>query len=365
MTKKICLVGGEDVHKRIALSKYLIEAGFDITILGTSNHNFPDSVNYVPYNLVRHFSPISDGKTIKWYKQFFKENYFDVIHTFDTKPAFLLPLALKKTKTPITRTITGLGTIFMSSGIFSYILRKTYYKLHRNIKNRVFKTIFQNYDDRNLYKSNGLINDNNHELIFSSGIDLNGINKIAQRNSKTFTFICVARLVYEKGIVDLLEAARICKNKGHNFKILLVGPLEENSKRLNKDIINQYTDVVDLLGTRNDVFDLLLASDAFVLPTFREGFARVLLEAAAVRLPIVATDVTGVREFVRHEKEGLLVEVRNPKSLAEAMIRLATDKNLAEHLAENAHKHVEKFSLENVSKQYINIFTQAINRDLI
>ena len=361
MSKKICLVGGEDVHKRIALSSYLKEAGFQVTILGTTTHEFPDFITYVPYNLVRTFSPTADRNTIKWYKIFFEENDFDVIHTFDTKPAFLLPIALKKIKTPITRTITGLGTIFMSNSLYSLFLRKVYYMLHRSIKNRVFKTVFQNYDDKYLYTKHNLITEKNYELIFSSGIELKNINKKAKRNNTPFTFICVARLVYEKGIINLLEAARICKDKGHDFKILLVGPLEENSKRLNQDILDQHKDIVDILGSRNDVFDLLLTSDAFILPTFREGFARVLLEAAAVRLPIVATNVTGVREFARHEKEALLVEVKNSEALASAMIRLATDKKLANELAENALKHVEKFSLENVSKQYINIFNQAIN----
>ncbi|QRM90163.1 glycosyltransferase [Lacinutrix sp. WUR7] len=361
MNKKICLVGGEDVHKRISLSSYLKEAGFDVTIIGTSTHNFPDYIRYVPYNLVRHLSPIADRKTLKWYKTFFAENEFDVIHTFDTKPAFLLPIALKNTKTPITRTVTGLGTIFMSNSLSSFFLRKVYYMLHRSVKHRVFKTIFQNYDDKDLYKSHGLITDTNFGLIFSSGIELKNIHKTAKRNNTPFTFICVARLVYEKGIINLLEAARICKDKGHTFKILLVGPLEENSKRLNQDILDQYKDIVDILGSRNDVFDLLLTSDAFVLPTFREGFARVLLEAAAVGLPMIATNVTGVREFARHEKEALLVEVKNSEALANAMIRLATDKDLANELAENALKHVEKFSLENVSKQYIDIFNQAIN----
>ena len=363
MEKKICLVGGEDVHKRIALSSYLIEAGFEVTIIGTSSKTFPDSVTYVPYNLVRHFSPVSDFKTLKWYKRFFTEHTFDIIHTFDTKPAFLLPLALKNTNTPITRTITGLGTIFMSNSILSFILRATYYKLHRRIKHRVFKTIFQNFDDRDLYKKHHLITDNNFDLIFSSGIELKHISGKAKRKNTSFTFICVARLVYEKGIINLLEAAQICADNGYDFKFQLVGPLEENSKRLNQDILEQYANVVDVLGTRNDVFDLLLAADAFVLPTFREGFARVLLEAAAVGLPIIATDVTGVREFARHEKEALLVEVKNSEALANAMIMLATSPDLADKLAENALKHVKKFSLENVSKQYINIFIEAINQN--
>jgi len=235
--------------------------------------------------------------------------------------------------------------------------------LHKRVKYRVHKTIFQNFDDRDLYKGHNLISDNNYDLIFSSGIELKHISGKAKRNNTPFTFICVARLVYEKGIINLLEAAKICADKGHDFKVLLVGPLEENSKRLNQNILDQYKDVVDLLGTRNDVFDLLLTSDAFILPTFREGFARVLLEAAAHGLPIIATDVTGVREFARHGKEALLVEVKNSDALAESMIQLASNQDLANNLAENALKHVEKFSLENVSKQYINIFIEAINQD--
>ncbi|WP_338733811.1 glycosyltransferase [Mangrovimonas cancribranchiae] len=362
--KKICLVGGEDVHKRIALSHYLTKADFKVTIIGTSTKTFPDTITYVPYNLVRHFSPSSDYKTLKWLQNFFKNNDFDVIHTFDTKPAFLLPLALKKNTTPITRTITGLGTIFMSKTVFSSALRMSYYFIHRHIKNRVYKTIFQNYDDRDLYLKHKLVIKPNYDLIFSSGIDLTQINKIAPRNHNKYTFICVARLVYEKGIINLLEAAKLCKDKGYDFNVLLVGPLEENSKRLNKTILDSYRDVVQCLGKRHDIYDLLLNADAFILPTFREGFARVLLEAAAVGLPIIATNVTGVREFAKHEKEALLVEVKNSKALSNAMIRLSQDKELADNLVENALKHVEKFSLEHISKQYINIFNQAINQEL-
>ena len=127
MDKKICIVGGEDVHKRINLSSYLIDNGFEVTILGTSNQPFPDFINYVPYNLNRSFSALSDYRTIKFFKRFFKENSFDIIQTFDTKPAFLLPLALYNYKVPIVRTITGLGTVFMSNSLFYKTLRIIYY----------------------------------------------------------------------------------------------------------------------------------------------------------------------------------------------------------------------------------------------
>ena len=361
MSKKICLVGGEDVHKRIPLSKYLIEQNYQVTIIGTSVQEFPSNVTYVSYNLKRYFSPTSDYKTIQWLQDFFSINNFDIIHTFDTKPAFLVPLALNGTKTPITRTITGLGTIFMSQSVSSILLRKVYRILHYRVRNRVSKTIFQNTDDKSLYMKQGLVSEANSDLIFSSGIDLSLFNSRAKRNNATFTFICIARIVYEKGILNLLEAARICKNKGHDFKFLLVGPLEENSKKLNKNILESYDDVIHHLGERQDILNLLLSADAMVLPTFREGFARVLLEGAAVGLPIISTNVPGVREFVRHNEEGLIIEPKDSEALADAMIELASQKELANKLSENAHMRVKMFSIENISSQYITIFDSVIN----
>ncbi len=362
MIKKICLIGGEDVHKRIELSKYLVDAGFHVTIVGTSDADFPDSITYIPYNLNRSFSPISDYKTLKWFKHFFKNNPFDIIHTFDTKPAFLLPLALLKTKTPITRTITGMGGIFMSKSLLGYILRKVYIILHYIIRNRITKTVFQNSDDKNYFLNYGLVTPENLELIYSSGIELNNIETKAPRDNNIFTFICVSRLVYEKGIINLIEASKICKEKGHNFKCILVGPLEENSKRLNLDILKKNDDTIEWLGTRNDILELLSKSDAFILPTFYgEGFPRVLLEAAAVGLPLISTDTVGVREFGKHNKDIILLKPKDSISLADTMIMVATNKSTADKLANNAYNKVKEFSLEKLSKEYITIFNAAIN----
>jgi glycosyltransferase involved in cell wall biosynthesis len=363
MTKKICFVGGEDIHKRIPLSLYLINKGFDVTLLGTGNHEFPNSITYYSYNLVRYFSPISDYKTIHWCRNFFRENKFDIIHTFDTKPAFLIPIALKRSTTPITRTITGLGTIFISKSVFSYVLRGVYKILHRKVKNRVFKTIFQNLDDRDIYLKNNLVSKKDCTLIYSSGIDLDEFKEKAKRHNEPYVFICIARLVFEKGIINYLEAAKICKDKGYDYKFLLVGPLEENSKKLNQSILDSYGNVAEVLGARKDIKELLLNSDAFVLPTFREGFSRVLLEAAAVGLPIISTNVTGVRDFVSDNEDALLVNPEDSKALADTMIKLAYDEDLAKQLVKNALKKVETYSINNVSKQYITIFEEAINEN--
>lgn len=363
MAKKICLIGGEDVHKRIPLSKYLIDSGFHVTIVGTSDADFPDSITYVPYNLNRNFSPILDYKTLIWFKRFFKNNTFDIIHAFDTKPAFILPLALLKSNTPITRTITGMGGIFMSKSLFGYFLRKIYFILHYLIRNRITKTIFQNSDDKDFFLNSKLVTPKNLEIIYSSGIELNNIKIKAPRNNTNFTFICISRLVYEKGILNLIEASKICYEKGHRFKFTLVGPLEENSNRLNTEILKQNEDYIEWLGQRNDILKLLSKSDAFVLPTFYgEGFPRVLLEAAAVGLPIISTNTVGVREFGEHNKDILLLNPKDSNLLAETMIMVATNKLIADNLANNAYKKVKDFSLEKISKQYITIFNAAINQ---
>ena len=249
----------------------------------------------------------------------------------------------------------------MSKSVFSSVLRGVYKMLHLKVKNRVYKTIFQNLDDRDIYLKNNLVKKKNYTVIYSSGIDLTEFKEKASRTNQVFTFICVARLVYEKGIINYLEAARIIKNKGFDYKFLLAGPLEEDSKKLNHKILESYNDVVNILGVRKDIKELLLNSNAFVLPTFREGFSRVLLEAAAVGLPIVSTNVTGVKDFVSHNKDALLVNPNDSNSLADAMIEIASNEALANQLVKNALKKVETYSINNISKQYITIFEEAIN----
>lgn len=360
---KICLVGGEDSHKRIELSQYLIKAGLDVTIAGTGSQVFPDNITYVKYNLNRALAPLDDYKTIQWYKRFFTANHFDLIQTFDTKPAFLLPLALKQTKTPITRTITGVGKIFTEKGILYFFLRKLYFKLHKRCKQRVNNTVFQNTDDLKLFLDNKLVSKEKTTLIFSSGIELSQFTQKAKRNTDPFTFICVSRLVYVKGITYLIDAAKACRAKGYNFKVLLVGPLEENSARFNEKTLTENDDVVQWLGQRSDVDKLLLEAHSFVLPTFGEGLPRVLLEAAATGLPIISTNVTGIRGFLKNEYDALIIEARDAKALTAAMIRIYEDKSVAQKLVKNALKTVELYSLERVANQYITIFMAEIENE--
>lgn len=360
-SKKICLVGGEDAYKRIQLAEHLIDDNFDVTILGTENHEYPKNINFIKYSLNRSFNFISDIKSILEYRKIFKANNFDIIQTFDTKPAFLVPIALFGVKSKIVRTITGLGKVFVNNDLKNLPIKLFYIFLHFIVRNKVNYTTFQNTEDRDIFIKNKLITQKNHLMIYGSGIDLKSIKVLAPRQGDPFTVICVSRLIFEKGIIDFLEAAKICQEKGYGFKFQLVGPLEENSNLLNSEIIDSYKNYVHWLGKRTDVNELLLKSDIFVLPTFyREGFARVLLEASSIGLPLVTTDVAGVRDIARHMKEALIVPVQNPKALAKAIIQLGTDKKLSDELSKNALLNVKQYSLEIISKNYSTLYQNIL-----
>ncbi|MCM4167324.1 N,N'-diacetylbacillosaminyl-diphospho-undecaprenol alpha-1,3-N-acetylgalactosaminyltransferase [Arenibacter antarcticus] len=362
MYKKIsiCLVGSEDAHKRIGLAQCLMRDNFEVTILGTKEYDYPEDIQYIGYSLNRKFNPISDVKTIMEYRNILKKNNFDIVQTFDTKPAFILPFAAIGLNTKIIRTITGMGTIFMSNELKFKVYRIFHTIAHFAIRRRVTHTTFQNEDDRGYFLENKLVDLSNSSLIFGSGIDLSNLTNRTKETNDVFTFICVSRLVYEKGIINYLEAAKICKENNYEFKFLLVGPLEEASKRLNLEILEKYSKVVDWLGPRADIKELMLSADAFVLPTFREGFSRVLLEASALGLPSITTNVPGTNEIIRHLKEGLHVEVDNSEDLANAMIRLAMDRPLAKQMGDKAKLHVKQFSLNVISGKYIELYKKAI-----
>ena len=358
---KICLLGSEDANKRICLAKILSDNGFVVTIMGTIEFDCPQNIKFIKYKLNRSLNLFSDIETILQYRKIFKRERFHIIQTFDTKPAFLAPLSYSNPNTKIIRTITGLGTIFMSKSLKYKILRFLYSILHSVAKNRVSHTTFQNEDDLGYFLKNNLVASQNSSLIYGSGIDLNLFSKYKKQKTKVFTFICVARLVYEKGIINYLEAAKICTDLGYNFKFILVGPLEENSRKLNSNILEKYADYVEWLGPQKNIPELLQHSNVFVLPTFREGFSRVLLEASALKIPSITSNVPGTREIIRHQKEGILIPVNNSAALSNAMVDMATDDNTYNMFAENAERHVKQFSLENIARAYITLYKKPSN----
>ena len=200
-------------------------------------------------------------------------------------------------------------------------------------------------------------------MLPGSGVDLRFFSPAAPSEGPP-TFLLIARLLRDKGVVEFVEAARALRGVLPDARFQLLGPIDEgNRTAISRAELEKWTDegVVEHLGTAEDVRPFIAAATAVVLPSYREGMPRSLLEAAAMARPLVATDVPGCREVVQDAVNGYLCAVRDPVSLASAMRRLA-DLPLAQRLAmcEASRRMVEeRFDEEFVVRAYLDVLAQV------
>ncbi|PNX52936.1 MAG: hypothetical protein BV458_07020 [Thermoplasmata archaeon M9B2D] len=369
---KLILLGGEDVSARIEIAKKLSLLGYEITILGTEKEErfLKNGIRYSRYSLNRELNVIDDLKTILELRTILKgESTQTIVHAFDTKPTMFLPLAaLGQKQIKVVRTITGMGRIFTEESVKNSFLKYLYNLIQRVVSRRVDFTIFQNDDDADYYIGKRLIEQSRAGVVKSSGIDLAEFSKSIDRGRLQaiedelklppgrLTFILVSRMVRQKGILDYLEAAKKCYENGHSFNFLLVGQLDSDGS-VTLEQINAYSRYVHFLGRREDVKELLSLSDVFVLPTYyREGVPRVLLEASATGLALIATDMPGCKDVVVDGYNGKLVKVQDPDDLYKKMLYVSEDNERLHDFSVNAKEKVKEFDLEIVTNKYDKVY---------
>jgi len=223
---------------------------------------------------------------------------------------------------PCINNVTGLGTVFLNKDWISKISIWMYRFMFR-YPSLVF---FQNADDRKVFLDHKLIRQYRTELIPGSGVDLERHCPSPRPKNTAFTFLMVSRLLFDKGILEYLQAAKKLQQQGINCHFQLLGNVDHSGKfGLSKVEIDYWEQegVVKYLGTSKDVRPYLDQADCVVLPSYREGTPRALLEAASHAKPLVATRVAGCKEVVQNGFNGLLCEVKNVDSLAEKMKEMA------------------------------------------
>ncbi|NEW60639.1 glycosyltransferase family 4 protein [Sulfurovum sp. bin170] len=368
----LIFLGGEDVSSRIEISKKFIKLGYNINIIGTEKEDkfIQNSIDYEQYSFSREFGAFSDIKSILNLRKILKEKEENtIVHAFDTKPTIFLPLAsigLKNIK--VSRTITGMGRIFTEDNLKNRLLTKVYNIVQKSIKPRVDFTIFQNDDDAKYFSQHNLSAEDKSKTIKSSGIDLQNfsteidksrVEKLVEELSidkSQKTFILVSRMVKQKGILTYLKAAKLCYEEGYRYNFLLVGQLDTDES-IKLEEIEAYGDFVNYLGRREDIKELLSLSDIFVLPTYyREGVPRVLLEASAMGLGLITTNMPGCKDVVTDEYNGKLMEIENEKDLCSKMIYMAENRDKLEIYQKNAKVKVEEFDLDRVVENYHNVY---------
>ncbi|MFZ5559397.1 MAG: glycosyltransferase family 4 protein [Patescibacteria group bacterium] len=200
-----------------------------------------------------------------------------------------------------------------------------------------------------------------------NGISIEKLDFLSRDEAKIFLGIpldfvigIIANLYPTKGLEYLIQAANILKIQDTKYKILIIGEGQERKKLEN--LIKKYNleDVIILAGAIPDAYKYLKAFDIFVLPSVKEGFPWTILEAMAAEVPVIATEVGAIPEIIENNKNGILIEPKNPNDLAESIKRLINDKNLREKLAKEARKTVEeKFRLDRMVSEIEKLFVNS------
>ena len=322
----------EDGHEVVAVapedgySKLLIENGCEFF------HVFIDNQGV---------NPIKDLKLIYGLWKLYRNIKPDVVLQYTIKPNIYGSLAARFLKIPTINNVSGLGTVFLKDNLLSKISRSLY-KLAFRFPAKVF---FQNKDDEKLFVDDKLVKPEKTEVIPGSGINIGKFAKTPMQFQSGYTFLLISRIIQDKGIREFIEAIKILKSESINAHFQILGPKEPGHKRgiPLAEIDSWITDgLIEYLGTSDDVRPFISHAQCIVLPSYREGTPRTLLEAASMGRPLIATDVPGCREVVKHGHNGLLCEVRNAQDLADKMRQmLALDESAARVMADNSRKMAE------------------------
>lgn len=241
---------------------------------------------------------------------------------YTPKPNIYGSLAAMLMRVPVINNITGLGLVFNERGLTSRLLRL----LYRIILPRSAWIFFQNRDNMAMFLDAGLASPERVELLPGSGVDLARFAAAPPPDGRGVAFLLVARLLWEKGIAELIAAARLLRAAHPQIEVRLLGFVEAgNPAFVQPGELEQWRGegIATYLGTADDVRPHIAAADCVVLPSYyHEGTPRVLLEAAAMARPIITCDMPGCRDVVVDGETGLLVPPRDAAALAEAMRRM-------------------------------------------
>jgi glycosyltransferase involved in cell wall biosynthesis len=287
----------------------------------------------------------------------------DLVHNIAFKPIFYGSIAAFIARVPfIINAPVGMGFVFSSKKWQAKLSRPLVlfaYHLFLNPANSC--VVFENPDDMHMMTRLGAVSPDRSILIRGAGVDLN-LFSLKPAPKGTPVVILAARMLWDKGVGEFVEASRILQKDGIECRMVLVGdPDEGNPASINEQTLCawQTEGAVEWWGHRDNMPEMLAQSNIVVLPSYREGLPKVLLEAASCGRAIITTDVPGCREIVRHNENGLLVPVNDAHSLAEAIKTLIDNPNLRSRLGKRGREIVEaEFSEEIVIGQTMALYKE-------
>ena len=355
---------------RRSLIHRLMADGAKVISIGARGDGFEDRLReegiefrHVPVSY-RSVNPAADIHLYLRLLRLFREMRPHVVHAFTVKPAIYATLAAAHAGVPVRIvTITGLGHAFTTA---SPLIMRVVEWLYRAALARAALVFFQNGEDRELFVRRCLVATERARLVPGSGVDTTHFTPVPLplRSTGIPTFLMIARLLKEKGVVEFLAAAERVRVHAPATRIRLVGgPDARNPSAISPEDIAalRVSRTVEWVGEVMDVRPHIGSADVVVLPSYREGLPRSLLEGGAMGRAVIATDVPGCREVVRDGMNGYLVPPADAQALANAMIRMVDDVQSIERFGRCARELVvERFDERMVISQTISAYLELL-----
>jgi glycosyltransferase involved in cell wall biosynthesis len=359
---------------RSNLARAFIKDGHDVIFIIPFDNDYSEKLkkSFKCHNLSidpKSINPLKDLKTFFNLLRVYSQVKPDVICHFTIKLNIYGSIAARYFNIPSVANITGLGTLFIKKNIITYF-SEFLYKLSLIF---TYKTFFQNIEDLNYFLKKKIITKANTELLPGSGVDLDKFqfSPLLINNDK-FVFLLISRLLRDKGIYEYIEAIKLIRHRYPEklIEFQLLGDAKSNNKTAIKiseleDWINK--SLVNYLGVTDQVENIISECHCVVLPSYREGMPRSILEAFAIGRPVIVSDVPGCRDIVDHKTNGLLCKVKSSEDLARKMITMMRiSQDIRNKLAKNGRKKVESlFDEKIVIKAYLKVINDIVSHEKI
>ena len=287
-----------------------------------------------------------------------------IVHNFTIKPSIYGGIVGRVLGTKkILNHITGLGPSFFSQSKKRNLLNKVFNPIYKfAFKNKSTMNIFHNQADRNTFIKIGLSNIENSKIIQGSGVDTDyfKINYTKNKFNKNIQILFPARIIKEKGIMELINACKQLWESNYKFILNIAGEIDfQNKSYLNKKYFDEIikNKNINFIGKSNNMLEVYKKMDIVVLPSWREGLSKSLLEASAMNLPIITTNVPGCNDIIINNYSGLLISVKDENNLKNAIKKFLDNQDLAISYGINARKIVKKkFQTSIINGQILNLY---------
>ena len=337
------------ISHRLPMAEAAADLGYEIVVFTRISKHLK-AIEKLGYRVItapfdrRNINPLREIKTVIALIKVLHNERPDIVHNVALKP--ILDGTLATLFCPVghvVNTFTGLGAVFIGDQGKGWLRRSLIIAFRMLMRLRNVYSIVQNEDDRAYLNALGISVSDRTVLIRGSGVNIDDF-PVREEPAVPIRATMVSRLLWDKGIGELIAAARLLNSRGSDVQVVLVGePDPKNPNSISEQTYKEWQGegIVEFQGYRPDIAAVWSESHIAILVSYREGLPKSLLEAASCGCAMIASDAPGCRELVKDGENGLLVPPRDATALADAIERLALDVDLRKKLGKNARKRVE------------------------